>query len=69
VIDWWIGLNDLETEGTFKWVSGEPITYTRWATGEPNNLNNEDCAQLYPDGTWNDKACSSPWYRYLCEAG
>lgn len=69
VIDWWIGLNDLETEGTFRWLSGEPVAYTRWASGEPNNINNEDCAQLYPDGTWNDKACSSPWYRYLCEAG
>lgn len=68
VIDWWIGLNDLETEGTFKWASGEPVTYTRWASGEPNNLNNEDCVQLYPDGTWNDKTCTSPWYRYICEA-
>lgn len=69
VIDWWIGLTDQETEGTFRWVTGNPLSYTRWAGGEPNNLSNEDCAQLYPDGSWNDKACTSPWYRYICEAG
>lgn len=67
VTDWWIGFNDVKTEGTFEWVSGESVGYTRWASGEPNNLSNEDCVLLYADGSWNDKACSSPWYRSICE--
>lgn len=67
VTDWWIGLNDREVEGSFEWVSGESVGYTRWASGEPNNLSNEDCVLLYADGSWNDKACDSPWYRSLCE--
>lgn len=33
----WIGLNDRRIEGQFEWVNGEPITYTNWASGEPNN--------------------------------
>jgi len=33
----WIGLTDRVTEGVFQWVSGQPVTYTNWAPGEPNN--------------------------------
>ena len=33
----WIGLNDVAFEGNFEWVSGQPVTYTNWADGEPNN--------------------------------
>ncbi len=35
--DFWIGFNDIETEGQFEWASGEAVTYTNWAPGEPNN--------------------------------
>ena len=33
----WIGINDIDNEGNFEWVSGDPVTYTNWAPGEPNN--------------------------------
>ncbi|MGB2823521.1 MAG: pre-peptidase C-terminal domain-containing protein [Phycisphaerae bacterium] len=33
----WIGFNDIEIEGAWEWVSGEPVTYTNWAPGEPGD--------------------------------
>ncbi len=30
----WIGLHDFA--GTFEWTDGSPVSYTRWAAGEPN---------------------------------
>jgi hypothetical protein len=37
--DWgaWIGLQNTGTPGSFAWVTGEPVSYTNWNIGEPNN--------------------------------
>lgn len=61
----WIGLTDQANEGNFVWASGEPVTFTNWYPGEPNNTPNadptgEDYASLRgpqnadPHPTWND---------------
>ncbi|TFK09487.1 dedicator of cytokinesis protein 4 [Platysternon megacephalum] len=55
----YIGINDIQTEGSFKYLSGEAIGYSNWAAGEPNNVGGiEDCIEVYPDGRWNDKSCN-----------
>jgi hypothetical protein len=33
----WIGFNDVEEEGNWVWSSCEPVVYTNWEEGEPNN--------------------------------
>jgi hypothetical protein len=52
----WIGLNDAMMEGTFVWENGEPVSYTNWEAGEPNNFGpGEDYVQIQPwNGKWND---------------
>lgn len=57
----WIGLSDEIVEGTFVWDSGEPLIYTNWLPGEPNNYGGlEDYAVVILDqfngvtGGWND---------------
>jgi len=54
VNDIWIGFDDFANEGQFRWVTGEPVTFTGWAPGEPNNAGDEDVTELYRDGKWND---------------
>ena len=50
----WIGLTDEVSEGTWKWVTGEPFTWAYWNGGEPNNAGNEDYIQFVGGGRWND---------------
>jgi hypothetical protein len=62
----WIGLYKNSITGQFEWSSGEPVTYTNWNTGEPNNLgNNEAKVHLYTTfapGKWNDVTGSEAFY-------
>ena len=69
----WIGLNDIETEGTFLYVDGVRATQQNagWEKGQPDNSEgNEDCAHVnragVPDNTANDAPCTYRAYA-LCE--
>ncbi|KAH3713081.1 C-type lectin domain family 17, member A-like isoform X2 [Dreissena polymorpha] len=63
-----IGLNDLAEEGQWVWShSLRHAEFTKWTPGEPDNwTNDENCAQLRPDGDWNDIPCSQ-LKNYICE--
>ncbi|MEI6679114.1 MAG: lectin-like protein [Mariniphaga sp.] len=62
----WIGFTDQATEGTFRWVTGETVSYTNWNAGEPNNSSNEDYTELNTSGGWNDNS-STLTNRYIIE--
>lgn len=65
----WIGFNDIDSEGNFVWISGQPNSFTNWNMGEPNDADGEDCTELYtvvPGGVWNDAPCDSG-HNFICE--
>ncbi|XP_053891584.1 pulmonary surfactant-associated protein D-like [Malaclemys terrapin pileata] len=54
-----LGLNDIQTEGTFKHLNGEALGYSNWASNKPDNSEGiEDCVEVRPSGKWNDKSCA-----------
>lgn len=57
-----VGFTDRNVEGRWEWTSGEPVTYTNWRAGEPNNVNSgEDaCEVSSSDGRWNDASFANP---------
>lgn len=65
----WAGATDLETEGQWKWITGEPFNFADWAEGEPNNENDEDYLELPPyfNYQWNDTPDAVKSNCYICE--
>ncbi|XP_034146954.1 C-type lectin domain family 6 member A-like [Esox lucius] len=72
----WIGLTDRETEGTWRWVDGTPLTTAYWGGKEPNSgggiYKDEDCAEINniwysdPVKNWNDDLCTTQ-HNWICE--
>ncbi|XP_052717087.1 perlucin-like protein [Crassostrea angulata] len=69
-VSYWLGGNDIEIEGVFKWVkSDQPLTYADWSPGQPDDANGEDCMELRGafQYHWNDLPCNIP-HHFICEA-
>ena len=66
----WIGGNDLDKEGIWKWVgSGDPVPYSGWYCGEPNNRKgNQNCMviSIGYKGRFDDTMCDGE-FSYFCE--
>ena len=53
----WMGMTDAAEEGNWVWTSGQPVTYTNWASQEPSNGNGiEHWMHMWGDDNpyWND---------------
>jgi hypothetical protein len=55
----WIGLTDIFHEGTFVWITGEKVTYTKWYINNPDNAyKNEHFGHIEGknrERQWNDQ--------------
>ena len=67
--EWWIGLNDAASEGTFVWADGDSSTYRNWDSAEPDGGSSVACVDTNAnDGTWGDSICSRDQF-FVCRAG
>ncbi|XP_070563234.1 neurocan core protein-like [Ptychodera flava] len=67
----WIGANDIESEGEWKWEDGTSMTYSNWAELEEQPdffQKGGDCLQItgYGFHQWNDIPCDRG-NGYICE--
>ncbi|XP_019616805.1 PREDICTED: C-type lectin domain family 4 member M-like [Branchiostoma belcheri] len=66
---YWFGLSDIVAEDDWQWEDGTNYdpTVTNWNSNEPNNMNDEDCAEIGSHAWgWNDQACTDR-NGYICE--
>ncbi|KAM9347168.1 CD209 antigen-like protein A [Symphorus nematophorus] len=74
--DTWIGLNDIENEGSWKWTDETPLTKAYWCDRQPDNgdgspkWGEEDCVHIVKgektEKNWNDRKCGAALH-WICE--
>ncbi|KAK3105712.1 hypothetical protein FSP39_003972 [Pinctada imbricata] len=68
--DFWIGGNDIEYEGNFRWISSESdFGFTDWDDGQPDAPKyKQDCVQMQglKAYKWHDDLCTLHHY-FICE--
>ena len=63
---YWLDLNDLGHQGTFRWDFIHDLQYSNWGPANPNNYPHstcevEHCAHIgfhHRNGQWNDLVCT-----------
>jgi hypothetical protein len=68
----YLGATDEYREGSWEWINGEPVTYSCWMDGQPNNYGgNEHYLATYDEGMWVDVADEGEGFwmptGFLCE--
>ena len=65
---YFIGLTDMENEGTFLWESGSPLSTdvaSFWKTGHPNGGQRDNCVSVKDGHLW-DIRCNQA-LRFVCQ--
>ncbi len=70
--DLWIGASDKNTEGNWRWTTGESMSYSDWGENQPDNAaspgeGTENYVHIWGNtGKWNDNA-GCVQYPFMCE--
>ena len=72
--NYWIGLTDLQAEGTFVWESGQPLSTdvaAHWGTNQPDNYRQQQhCVKIGTNsGTMEDWQCTGQIFKapFVCQ--
>ncbi|NWR94085.1 MRC1 protein, partial [Furnarius figulus] len=63
----WLGLSDVEDQGTFRWTNGEAVSFTHWDAGMPGS--NPGCVAIRTEtaaGLWDVLDCETK-QKYICK--
>jgi hypothetical protein len=62
----WVGANDQEDEGKWRWTDESPLRYTKWMFGYGKTGDSNNCALMYKGAMWIDWTCTNRRY-FLCQ--
>ncbi|NWZ47866.1 SFTPA protein, partial [Haliaeetus albicilla] len=54
----YLGIKECLIPSTFQFLGSRQVSYTNWHLNEPSSKEEEECVEMYTDGTWNDKSCN-----------
>ncbi|XP_032047687.1 pulmonary surfactant-associated protein A-like [Aythya fuligula] len=54
----YLGIKESLIPGKFQFLDGAEPSYTNWHSNEPSGKGEEECVEMYTDGTWNNKKCN-----------
>uniref|UniRef100_A0A8C3K4J6 C-type lectin domain-containing protein n=1 Tax=Calidris pygmaea TaxID=425635 RepID=A0A8C3K4J6_9CHAR len=54
----YLGMKESLIPRKFQFLDGTELNYTNWHLNEPSGKGEEECVEMYTDGTWNDKKCN-----------
>ena len=63
----WLGLNDIENEGTWVWADGDASTYRNWHPGQPDDHSgSQDCSWTWNNKLVDDVQCNGQYSCSFC---
>jgi hypothetical protein len=67
---YWIGLNDVQVEGNYTWISlsyPEQPAFRNWFGSEPHNAGSDCVTMRVSNGRWDNQACNDREDGYIIE--
>uniref|UniRef100_A0ABM5GNH2 Macrophage mannose receptor 1-like isoform X2 n=1 Tax=Pogona vitticeps TaxID=103695 RepID=A0ABM5GNH2_9SAUR len=65
--DYWIGLNSLDLDSGWEWISRHPLRYLNWSPGSPSLETAKICGSMQSkNGRWRNNMCDQK-FGYICK--